>query len=144
MWYGEYIHSLDNKDRFVLPSKFRQQIKSNKIRTFFITRGLDGCLFMFTQDEWKKMETEFKSLHFTKQQARFFNRLYFSGAQAVVPDSQGRILIAGYLKDFAGIKKDIAIIGISNRIEIWDKPRWNEFYEKNRKNFENMAETIFD
>ncbi len=144
MWYGEYIHNLDKKDRFILPSKFRQQVKSKRIKTFYLTRGLDGCLFMFCQEEWRKLEDEFKALSFTKQQARYFNRLYFSGAYQVFPDTQGRILIPDYLKEYAGIKKDITIVGISNRIEIWDKSRWDQFYEKNRKDFEKMAEDIFN
>lgn len=144
MWYGEYIHSLDKKDRFILPSKFRQRIKNQKIKNFYITRGLDGCLFMFAENEWRKLEEEFKSLSFTKKQSRWFNRLYFSGAYEIQPDSQGRVLIPSYLKKFADIKKDITIVGISNRIEIWDKGLWDQFYEKNRKNFEEMAEDIFD
>ena len=144
MWYGEYIHSLDNKSRFVLPSKFRQQIKKQSIRKFYITRGLDTCLFMLAEHDWKRLEEKFRSLSFTKQQARSFNRLYFSGAHEAAPDSQGRILIPDYLKEFAQIKRDIVIIGVSDRIEIWSRPDWVKFYEKNRKNFEEMAENIFD
>ena len=144
MWYGEYIHSLDDKSRFVLPAKFRQSIKKHSIAKFYFTRGLDGCLFMFAEKDWQKLEDRFKSLSFTKQQARSFNRLYFSGAYDFKPDSQGRILIPDYLRDFADIKKDIVIIGVSDRIEIWDKGRWDKFYEQNRKNFEEMAENIFD
>ncbi|MBN2121002.1 MAG: division/cell wall cluster transcriptional repressor MraZ [Candidatus Omnitrophica bacterium] len=144
MWYGEYLHSLDDKNRFVLPSKFRQEIKKEKIRKFYFARGLDGCLFMFAEEDWKKLEERFKSLSFTKKQARFFNRLYFSGAYEISPDSQGRVLIPDYLREFAGIAKDIVIVGISDRIEIWDKDRWHKFYEQNQKNFEEMAENIFD
>ncbi|MCM8773115.1 MAG: division/cell wall cluster transcriptional repressor MraZ [Candidatus Omnitrophica bacterium] len=118
MWYGEYTHSLDVKDRFVLPAKFREKIRERKISNFYITRGLDGCLFIFSEDVWRGLEEKLKSFSITKQQARVFNRIYFSGALEVSPDSQGRITLPLYLKEFAGIKKDIVIIGVSYRIEI--------------------------
>ena len=142
MWYGEYKHNLDEKDRFVLPAKFRAQIKKDKIKKFFLTRGLDNCLFMFSQEQWKKTEEKFKALSFTKQEARFFNRFYFSGAYEVEPDAQGRILLPASLKEFAQIKKEIVIVGVSDRIEIWDKDLWRSFYEENRKKLEKMAEDI--
>jgi len=144
MWYGEYLHSLDEKNRLVLPSKFRQEIKKENIKRFYLTRGLDTCLFMLAEEDWKRLEDKFSSLSFTKQQARSFNRLYFSGAVEVAPDSQGRVLIPDYLKEFAQIKRDIVIIGVSDRMEIWAKSIWTKFYETNRKNFEEMAENIFD
>ena len=143
MWYGEYVHTLDNKDRFILPARFRQEIKKRKIKKFYLTRGLEGCLFLFAEEDWKRIEERLRTLPFTKQQARYFNRLYFSGAYEVRLDSQGRILIPQHLKDFAKINKEIVIIGIADRIEIWDKAQWKEFYERNRKNFEEMAENIF-
>lgn len=144
MWYGEYLHSLDEKNRFILPSRFRLEIKKENIKKFYLTRGLDGCLFMLAEGDWKKLEDKFRSLSFTKQQARSFNRLYFSGAIEVEPDSQGRVLIPDYLKEFAQIKRDIVIIGVSDRMEIWAKSSWTKFYETNRENFEEMAENIFD
>ena len=144
MWYGEYLHSLDNKNRVILPAKFRQEIKKKNIKKFYLTRGLDVCLFMLAEQDWRILEGKFRSLSFTKRQARFFNRLYFSGAYEVEPDSQGRILIPDYLKEFAQIERDIVIVGISDRIEIWAKSSWVKFYDKNRKNFEEMAEDIFD
>jgi len=144
MWYGEYQHNLDEKNRFILPSKFRQQLKKTKNQKFYLTRGLDVCLFMFLENDWRRLEDKFKALPFTKHQARSFNRLYFSGAYEVIPGSQGRVIIPDYLKDFAGIKREVVIIGVSDRIEIWDKHIWQDFYEKNRKNFEKMAEDIFE
>ena len=112
MFYGEYSHSLDRKSRIIIPAKFREALKDNFVEKFFITRGLDGCLFLFTEDEWKKQEQKFKSLSFTKPDARRFNRLFFSGASEIVCDSQGRILIPQYLKDFAQIQREIIIIGV--------------------------------
>lgn len=142
MFYGEYFHSVDRKGRLILPSKFREVSKANFIEKFFVTRGLDKCLFMFAEEEWKNQEQKFKSVSFTKQESRIFNRLYFSGAVEVIPDRQGRILIPDYLKDFAEVKKDIVIVGVSNRIEIWAKERWQEFYGNWRKSFEDIAEKL--
>lgn len=144
MFYGEYQHSLDKKGRLILPSKFREAAKANFIERFFITRGLDNCLFMFSEDEWKTQETKFKSLSFTKKEARQFNRLYFSGTVEVIPDKQGRIILPKYLKDYAGIKGNIVLVGVSNRIEIWSKEKWNEFYKGNRDSFEDIAEKLVD
>ena len=144
MFYGEYLHSTDRKGRLILPAKFREVAKSSFIEKFFVTRGLDKCLFMFSEEEWHSQEGKFKAISFTKQQARTFNRLYFSGAVEVVPDRQGRILLPQYLKDFAEIKKDVVIVGVSNRIEIWDKDKWQEFYGSSRQSFEEIAEKLMD
>jgi len=127
MFYGEYAHSIDRKGRLILPAKFREAAKANFIEKFFVTRGLDKCLFMFSEEEWRAQENKFKTIPFTKQQARTFNRLYFSGAVEVLFDKQGRILLPQYLKDFAEIKKDVIVVGVSNRIEIWAKDKWQEF-----------------
>lgn len=144
MFYGEYLHTIDRKGRLILPAKFRESAKSNFIDKFFINRGLDKCLFMFSEEEWHSQEQRFKSLSITKQQARTFNRLYFSGAVEVIADKQGRILIPQFLKDFAGIKRDVMIIGVSNRIEIWAKEKWQEFYGNNQPIFEEIAERLMD
>jgi len=144
MFYGEYQHSIDRKGRLILPSKFREAAKANFIEKFFITKGLDKCLFMFAEDEWKTQEQKFKAMPFTKQEVRKFNRIYFSGAVDVIPDKQGRILVPQYLKEFAGIKRDVVIIGVSNRIEIWSKDIWNEFYTTYRDTFEDIAEKLIE
>jgi MraZ protein len=144
MWYGEYFHSLDEKDRFILPAKFRAKLKQLKNKTFYLTRGLDGCLFIFDYQQWHKFEEKFKQLSFTKKQARYFNRLYFSGAQEIKFDSQGRVTLPDYLKQFADIKRDIVIIGVADRIEVWSKLRWEKFYAENRENFEQIAEDIIE
>lgn len=144
MFYGEYEHQIDNKGRLILPSKIREVSRENSIDKFFLTRGLDKCIFMFSEEEWIYQEKKFKSVSFTKQQSRSFNRLFFSGAVKIIPDRQGRFIIPNYLKEFAGIKKDAVIIGISNRIEIWDKNLWKEFYANSSGTFEEIAEKIFD
>ena len=142
MFYGEHEHSVDRKGRLIIPSKFREVLKENYVERFFVTRGLDTCLFVFTEDEWKKQESKFKSLSFTNSQARQFNRLYFSGACEVACDRQGRILIPPYLKEFAKIKRDVIIVGVSDRIEIWSKEYWEEFYRNTKDSFEKIAEKI--
>lgn len=144
MFYGEYIHSIDRKGRLILPAKFREVAKGNFVEKFFLTRGLDKCLFMFAEEEWRSQENKFKAVSFTKQQARTFNRLYFSGAQEMAPDRQGRILLPQYLKDFAQIKRDVVIVGVSNRIEIWARDKWEEFYGNSRQSFEEIAEKMMD
>jgi len=142
MFYGEYTHSIDDKGRVVLPSKFRETAKKKAIRKFFITRGLDKCLFMFPEKEWVTQEAKFRAMSFTKSETRRFNRMYFSGAFEAVPDSLGRILFPTYLKDYAGIKRDIVIIGVSTRIEIWNKGTWQRFYKQSLNSFEAVAEKI--
>ncbi|MEA3305508.1 MAG: division/cell wall cluster transcriptional repressor MraZ [Candidatus Omnitrophota bacterium] len=142
MFYGEYEHSLDKKGRLILPAKFREAAEVNYIERFFVTRGLDGCLFMFSEEEWKSQEAKLKSMPFTKSQSRKFNRLYFSGAQEITFDKQGRILIPKYLKEYAGIKRDVMVIGVSNRIEIWDLEKWGEFYNNEKGSFEKNAEDL--
>jgi MraZ protein len=144
MFYGEYAHSIDRKGRIILPAKFREVAKSHFIEKFFVTRGLDGCLFMFSEEEWRTQESKFKSVSFTKQQSRTFNRLYFSGAAEVNFDSQGRILLPIYLKDFAEIKREVVIVGVSNRIEIWARNKWEEFYGNSRQSFEEIAEKLME
>ena len=142
MFYGEYIHTIDRKGRLILPSRFREVCKENGIDKFFITRGLEKCIFMFSADEWRLQEQKFKGLSFTKQESRSFNRLFFSGAVDVLPDKQGRFIIPQYLKDFAHIKRDTVIIGISNRIEIWDSKSWQEFYTNSNESYERIAENM--
>ena len=144
MFYGEYIHGIDQKGRLIMPSRFRDVSKENNIDKFFVTRGLDQCLFMFSEYEWKVQEQKFKNLSFTKPEARTFNRMFFSGAVDVQPDKQGRFIIPSYLKEFAGINKETVIIGVSNRIEIWDTKIWKEFFTKSSSVFEQTAEKMMD
>ena len=120
----------------------REVAKAHYVEKFYITRGLDKCLFLFTENEWKSQESKFKSISFTKSESRKFNRLYFSGAGEIECDKQGRILIPKYLKDYAGIKRDVMIIGVSNRIEIWDKGGWQDYYNNSKESFEEIAERL--
>ena len=144
MFYGEFKHTLDRKQRIIIPAKFREALKEHYVERFFITRGLDKCLFMFVEDEWKIQEQKFKSLSFTKAESRKFNRLYFSGASEMIPDKQGRILIPDYLRSYAEIKKEVYVIGVSNRIEIWSHELWEEYYAKSKDTFEDVAEKLIE
>jgi len=143
MWYGEYSHRLDNKDRFILPAKLRQKVKQLKKKKFYITRGLDGCLSLYAEDAWEQLKEKQASLSFTKSESRSFNRLLFSGATEIEVDRQGRITVPENLKSFAQLERDIVIIGVVNRIEIWDKKIWASFYQHNKKRFEDIAENLF-
>ena len=144
IFYGEYEHGIDNKGRLILPARFRDVAKEQGIEKFFLTRGLDKCIFMFAEGEWQNQENRFKNMSFTKAQARSFNRLFFSGAVDVLPDKQGRFIIPNYLKDFAGIKSEVIVIGVANRIEIWDAKQWQDFYKNTSQDFEKTAETMLD
>jgi len=144
MFYGEYTHNIDRKGRLILPAKFRDICKEYQIDRFLITRGLDKCIFMFTEDEWRIQEQKFKSMPFTKKETRSFNRMFFAGAVDTAPDKQGRFIIPQYLKDYAGIKRETIVIGVSNRIEIWDKKSWKMFYENASESFEQVAENMLN
>jgi MraZ protein len=144
MFYGEYKHGIDRKGRLILPSKFREVCKDRGVERFFLTRGLDKCIFMFSEDEWRIQEQKFKGASFTKQETRSFNRMFFSGAVDITPDKQGRFIVPNYLKDYAGIKRDAIIIGVSNRIEIWDRKNWSDCYAASSGSFEQIAENLLN
>ena len=142
MFYGEYSHGLDKKGRVIIPAKFREVLKENYAEKFYITRGLDRCLFLFTEEAWKSQERKFREMPFTHSESRKFNRLYFSGACDTVCDKQGRILIPDYLKEYAEIKQNVVIIGVSDRIEIWAKEKWGKFFDEHQGSFEELAEKL--
>ncbi len=144
MFYGEYEHSIDRKGRLILPSRFREVAKTHFIDKFYVTRGLEKCLFMFSEEEWRAQENKYKGLSFTKQQTRIFNRLFFSGAVEVAPDKQGRILVPQFLKEYALIKRDVMLVGVSNRVEIWAKDKWHDFYANSQQSFEEIAEKLLE
>ncbi len=142
MFYGEHEHTIDRKGRLIIPSRFREAMKEHYTERLVVTRGLDKCLFLFPEDEWRAQEARFRALSFTKQEARRFNRFYFSGAVELTCDRQGRILIPPYLKEFAGIKRDVVMVGVSNRMEIWDKEGWRKFYGQFKESYEEIAERL--
>lgn len=138
MFIGQYNNKMDAKGRVSMPIKFREEL-GNK---FIITRGLDSCLFGYSLQEWKKIESKIKSLPVTKKSARAFQRFFFSGASEVEIDKQGRINIPQALIEHAYLEKECVINGVSNRIEIWDKEKWNIQLEESKETFEEVAEEL--
>lgn len=118
MLIGEYAHSLDQKGRVNFPSRLREDMGDRMI----LTKGLDGCLFVYSMEEWAVLEAKIRALPMSK--ARTLQRFLFAGAVDVEPDKQGRIVIPNNLRDYAGLEKELMIIGASNRAEIWDKEKW--------------------
>lgn len=140
MFMGEYQHQLDTKGRMIVPAKFRDELTEH----FVITRGLDKCLFGYPLVEWKRIEEKLKTLPITKRDARKFMRLFFSGAVEVELDKQGRINIPKNLMEYAGLSKECTVIGVSTRIEIWDRSSWDNFYEDTEEHYEEIAEELID
>ena len=136
---GEYHHSIDDKARIVVPSKFREEL-GNK---FVVTRGLEGCLFVYSNDEWNSIVSKLKTLPFTKKDARAFLRFFLSGAQECTFDKQGRIAVPSALVNYASLKKECVIIGVNDRIEIWSKDKFNTFFDENESNIADIAEDLF-
>ena len=122
MFMGEYNHTVDPKGRLIVPSKFREQLGNE----FVVTKGLDGCLFVYPADEWHNIEEKFRSISMTSKDARKFSRFFFAGAAAVELDKQGRILLPVTLREFADIDKDVLLAGMLDHIEIWNEERWKE------------------
>ncbi|MFZ5647240.1 MAG: division/cell wall cluster transcriptional repressor MraZ [Bacillota bacterium] len=140
MFIGEYQHTIDPKGRLFIPARFREGLGEK----FILTKGLDGCLFVYPPKEWTAIEQKMRSLPFTKADARAFVRFFFSGATECEVDKQGRILIPSSLREYAGLEKETMIIGISTRVEIWSKQRWEEYSEAAAASAEQLAEKIVE
>ena len=140
MFMGEYEHSLDAKGRLFLPAKFREQLGE----CFVITKGLDECLFIYTQAEWKLMEEKLHSLPLAKKEARAFVRFFFSGATELEADKQGRILLPQNLRTHASLEKEIVVVGVASRIEVWDKVKWQAYAEASDEVVSDIAEELAD
>ena len=140
MFTGEYQHTIDEKGRLIMPAKFREVLGES----FILTKGLDGCLFVYPQDEWKILEDKLKRLPFTNKDARAFARFFFSGAVECETDKQGRILITGNLREYSSLNKDVVVIGVGTRIEIWSKDVWANYSVETENNYEELAEKMVD
>ena len=138
MLIGEYEHSLDVKGRLILPAKIREDMGEK----FIVTKGLDGCLFAFSQEEWLNFETKLKALPLSDKNARNFVRFFLSGATECEIDKQGRFLIAGNLREYAKLEKDTVIIGVGTRIEIWDKEKWKAYNSDENISADEIAENM--
>lgn len=138
MFMGEYNHSIDTKGRLIIPSKLREDLGDS----FVITKGLDNCLFIYTEAEWKNIENKFREMPLTTKDARKFIRFFFSSASKMEMDKQGRILVPPILREFAGLKKDVVLVGVLDRVEIWDKDNWNDNTLVSDKDMDEIAEHI--
>lgn len=138
MFMGEYQHSVDTKGRLIIPSKFREYLDD----CFVLTRGLDNCLFGYPMNEWRKLEEKLKELPVTKKDARAFTRFFFSGATEVEIDKQGRINIPSNLRTYAKMDKECIVLGVSNRLEIWAKDAWENYFDESEDSFNEIAENM--
>ena len=135
---GEYEHTIDSKGRLIMPAKLREDMGDK----FIITKGLDGCLFGFSQTEWNNFEEKLKTLPLTNKNARDFVRFFLSGAMECEVDKQGRFLINSNLREFAGLEKEVVIIGVLDKIEIWSKEKWLKYSEEENLAADEIAERI--
>ena len=140
MLMGEYHHNIDEKSRLIIPAKFRSELGER----FVITKGLDKCLFVYSETEWNKLMQKVSSLQFTKKNVRAFERTFIGGASLIEFDKQGRINITSPLVHYANIIKECVIIGVSERLEIWSKEEFDRYMTDNEDNLEEITENIFD
>jgi MraZ protein len=140
MFMGEHQHSIDEKGRIIIPAKFREALGES----FVVTRGLDQCLFIYPRSEWTVLEQKLKALSLMKSDARAFTRFFFSGATECELDKQGRANIPGNLVDHAKLEKDCVVIGVSNRVEIWSKQTWADYFQQSQQSFNEIAEKLVD
>lgn len=140
MFMGEFQHSIDEKGRLIVPTKFREALGP----AFVITRGLDSCLFVYPIKEWAALEQKLKSLPLMKSDARAFTRFFFSGATECELDKQGRVNIPANLREHAKLDKECVIIGVSTRVEIWSKENWEKYAQASEESFNEIAEKLVD
>lgn len=140
MFIGEYHHTIDEKGRIIIPVKFREELGNN----FIITRGIENCLFVYSEENWAKITNKLNSLPFTKKDARTFNRFFMSGATSVELDKQGRVNISKPLIDYASLIKDCVIIGTGDRLEVWSQESWESFFDSTKDSMSDIAENLFN
>lgn len=140
MFIGEYQHTIDDKGRLIIPSKFREDLGDE----FIMTKGLDNCLFVYPKKEWLILEGKLRALPLTNRDARAFVRFFFAGASECTLDKQGRVLIPANLREHAKLSKDGIIIGVSTRIEIWSKDEWDSYNEDDSLSYDNIAEKMVE
>ena len=138
MLIGEYQHTIDTKKRLALPAKFRGELGT----TVVITRGIDNCLTVYPEKEWAIMSDKLSKLPASQIEARSFARIMLAGAMEVVLDKLGRILVPDYLKNYAGLKKNVVICGLSNRLEIWDSEKWQAYTKQAEKGVEDIVSKL--
>ena len=140
MLSGEYNHSIDTKGRVIIPAKFREQLGNE----FMITKGLDNCLFVFPKNEWEKFEGRLNSLNMFNKDARELIRVFVGGSVASTLDKTGRTLVPPALRDYANLEKEVVLVGVLNRIEIWDKTAWDDVNANVSQNMDDIAARLQD
>ena len=140
MFMGEYHHTIDEKGRIIIPSKFREDLGEK----FIITRGIENCLFVYSLSSWEKITNKLEALPFTKKDARQFVRCFLSGATTAEFDKQGRVNVTSPLISYANVQKDCVVIGTGDRLEIWSQEDWNAFFESASSNMSDIAENLFN
>lgn len=140
MFMGEYGHNIDRKGRLIMPAKFREELGEHVV----VTRGLDGCLYVYTTEQWMEVYEKLSSLPSTNKNARWYQRMVLSKAAECEMDAQGRILIPSSLTSLAELKKECLIIGMANHLEIWSKERWEAVEQDQMDQFEEVAEQLSD
>ena len=140
MFIGEYHHTIDEKGRIIIPSKYREILGNS----FIITRGIENCLFVYSLENWEKITNKLSLLPFTRKDARVFNRFFMSGATNVELDKQGRVNVSLPLQKYANLQKDCVIIGTGDRLEIWSEESWNRFFDSTKESMSDIAENLFN
>ncbi len=138
MFLGTYAPKLDDKGRMILPAKFWEELSSGLV----VTRGQERCLYVFSQREFEQMHEKIRQAPVTSKQARDFLRLFLSGANQEIPDKQHRITIPAHLRSYAGLDRELTVIGAGSRAEIWDTEAWNEYYASTENDFIDTAEEV--
>lgn len=138
MFLGTYAPKLDEKGRVILPAKFRDELASGMV----VTRGQERCLYVFSQREFESIHEKMRQAPVSSKQSRDFMRLFLSGANQEVPDKQNRVTIPANLRSYAGLDRDLTVIGAGNRAEIWDTEAWNTYYENTEADFVNTTEEV--
>ena len=140
MFIGEFHHNLDDKSRLIIPSKFRDKLGES----FIITRGIENCLYAYSENDWQAIVNKLETLPFTKKDARNFMRFFLSGATEAEFDKQGRIKISAPLINYANIEKECIIVGTGSRFEIWANTSWEEYFNSAKDSMEDIAENLFN
>lgn len=141
MFIGEFQHNCDAKGRLMMPSKFREDLG----QILYVTKGMENCLFVYDANEWELLANKINAMNqLSRKEARGFARLFYAGAAELEFDKQGRILIPANLREYAGIEKEVYVLGVAKRIEIWSKDRWEAYNNEESLNYEDLSENLTD
>jgi MraZ protein len=140
VFIGAFQHTLDPKGRLFIPARFREGLGPS----FVATKGLDRCLFLYANSEWEQLEQKLRKLPFARAEARAFARLFFSGAAVLEADKQGRVLLPAHLRDYARLEREVMVIGVSSRVEVWARAEWERYSGEAGEAYEEIAAKLVD